>query len=237
MKSQLESNCGKQDLMVSYLYDEASQAERAEFERHQTTCATCRNELQAFQSVRQELNTWEMPVVPHIEVVTPRTAMDALREFFLLMPGWFKITSGLATAAAAALIVFALSGTHIRFGQNGVDAKFGIREITELSSTSAPVDMPKPTVVNSLSREDAEKMIQAAVAQVQAQAQEQTRLQLAGLEAKLKATHQTELQNATMRLRKDHQKQLALQLAKLDNTQRQTLTEWLFDSATASNER
>ncbi len=237
MKSQVENHCRKKDLLVAYLYAEASPAESKEFEQHQAVCTECRAELQAFQGVRQELSTWEMPFIPHIEIVTPRTAIDALRDFFRLAPGWFKITSGLTTAAAAALVVLAFTGTHISYGQNGVEVRFGLAQTSAVTKAQPIAGPPKPIAVNSLSRAEAEQMIQAAVAQVQMQAQEQTRLQLASLEAKLKATHQTELQNATLRLRKDHQKQLASQLAKLDSNQRQTLTEWLFETSSASNER
>lgn len=233
MKRQFENQCGKKELLVAYMYEEATQAERAEFERHRMVCAECRNELQAFKNLRQELSTWEMPFVPHIEVVTPRTAMDALRDFFRLAPGWFKITSGLATAAAAALVVFAITGTHIRFGQGGVEAKIGVKEVVQVTGGQSSATSPQPMPVNFLAREEAEKMIQTAVAQAQAQAQAQTQLQLASLEAKLKATHQTELQNATMRLRKDYRKQLSAELAKIDSSQRQTLTEWLLTATDA----
>lgn len=232
MKSQVDNHCGKKELLVAYLYKEASAAERAEFERHQAACAGCRDELQAFQGVRQQLNTWEMPFVPHIEVVTPRTAMDALRDFFRLVPGWLKITSGLATAAAAALVVLALTGTHISFGNGGVDAKFGVREVTQVASEKPATNNVAP--INSISRAEAEQMIQTAVAQAQAQAQTQTRLQLASLAAKLNGAHQTELQNATLRLRKDQQKLFAVELAKLDSNQKQSLTEWLLTATDAA---
>ena len=225
MKYETESHCGKKELLVTYLYDEATPVERAEFERHLTNCAVCSNELQAFRGVRAEMSTWQMPFVPHIEVVTPRNAMDAWRDFFRLVPGWFKITSGLATAAAAALVVFALSGTRINVGSNGLAAQFGVKEITQQVAT-APTDAPKP--VNAITREDAEKMIQAAVAQAQVQAQQQTQLQLANLETKLNAAHQVQLQDATLRLRQEHRRRLQTELAKFDNGTRQSLTEWLL---------
>lgn len=230
MKSQFENQCGKKELLVAYLYAEASPAERAEFERHQLACAACREELQAFRGVRQELSAWEMPFIPSIEVVTPRSAMDALRDFFRLVPAWFKITSGLATAAAAVLVVFAVMGTHIRFGQGGVDAKFGVKEVTNTVTTRTV----SPTVTNAISREEAEKLIQTAVAQAQTEAQAHTQAQLASLAAKLNAAHQTELQNATMRLRKDYKKQLADEVARLDSNQRQSLTEWLLTATDAA---
>ncbi len=236
MKSEANNHCGKKELLVSYLYDEVSQPERAEFERHLTNCVPCHNELQAFQGVREELSSWEMPFVPHIEIVTPRTAMDALREFFRLVPGWFKVTSGFATAAAAALILFALTGTRVSFGNGGFDAKFGVKEITQVNSATATTEPVKPVAVNSLSRAEAEQMIQAAVAQAQIQAQQQTQVQLANLETKLSTAHQVQLQNATQRLRQEHQRRLQIELAKFDNGARQTLTEWLLTATESGQE-
>ncbi|HEX4947794.1 MAG TPA: zf-HC2 domain-containing protein [Blastocatellia bacterium] len=225
MKYQAESHCGKQELLITYLYDEATKAERAEFERHLTDCAACSHELQALRGVREDLSTWQVPFVPHIEVVTPRTATDALRDFFRLVPRWFKITSGFATAAAAALIVFALAGTRISIGNTGVEAKFGVKEITQPIATGQPA---APQAANSITRAEAEQLIQAAVAQAQTQAQQQTQLQLAHLESKLTAAHQVQLQNASLRLRQEYQRQLRAELAKLDNGTRQSLTEWLL---------
>jgi anti-sigma factor RsiW len=231
------NDCGKKELLVAYLYNEVNATERKEFERHLSGCATCRDELPAFQGVREDLGAWQMSFVPPIEVVTPRTALDALRDFFRLVPGWFKVTSGLAATAAAALLLFALTGTRISFGQGGFDAQFGVKATAPIAAT----ETPKPSVVNSLSRAEAEQMIQVAVAQAQAQAQQQTQLQLASLEAQLTATHQTQLQMATQRLRQEHQRRLQLELAKFDNGTRQTVTEWLLTATDngqeASNEK
>ena len=234
MKPEFENNCGNKDLLVTYLYNEASPPERAEFERHLVICGACHNELQAFQGLREELSTWQMPFVPHIEVVTSRTAVDALREFFRLVPGWLKLSSGFATAAAAALVIFALTGTRISVGKSGFDAKFGGKEITQVTGGTAT--SATPINVNPLSRAEAEQMIQAAVAQVQAQAQQQTQLQLASLETKLNVAHQAQLQTATARIRQEQQRKLQIEMAKFDNGPRQTVTEWLLTATDASQE-
>ncbi len=232
MNAEMNNKCGKKELLVTYLYDEATPPERNEFEQHLTDCASCQSELQAFQDVRADLQTWPLPFMPPIEVVTPRTAFDALREFFRLVPGWFKVTSGLAATAAAALLLFALTGTRISFGQGGFNAQFGVQARTQIATT----ETPKPVVVNSLSRAEAEQMIQAAVAQAHAQAQQQTQLQLASLETKLTAAHQLQLQTATQRLRQEHQRRLQFELAKFDNGTRQTVTEWLLTSTDSGQE-
>lgn len=236
MNTQAENNCGKKELLITYLYNEVSQPERAEFERHLVSCGSCHNELQAFQGVREELGTWQMPFVPHIEVVTPRTAVDALRDFVRLVPGWLKLTSGFATATAAALVVFALTSTRVSFGNGGFDAKFGVQEIGQVTSGATTTETIQPVVVNSLSRAEAEQMIQAAVAQAQARAQQQTQAQLVSLETRLNAAHQAQLQTATARMRQEQQRKLQIEMAKFDNGARQTLTEWLLTATEASQE-
>ena len=231
-----EKDCGKKELLLSYLYDEANQHERTDFAAHLTACSSCDRELQAFQGVRQELSTWQIPFVPHIEVITPRSATDALREFFRLLPGWFKVTSGLAAAAAAALVVFAISGTQIKFGQEGFTAQVGVKEIVQPQIVKEPTTSTSVTpslTANTISRAEAEKMIQVAVAQAQAQTQAQAHAQFAALEAKLNSAHQANLANATMRLQEQQQKNLNAVLAE---GRRGTLTEWLFASAETGTE-
>jgi anti-sigma factor RsiW len=230
MSAEMNHQCGKKELLVTYLYEEATPAERSEFEQHLTNCNACQTELHSFCGVRTELQKWPLPFVPPIEVVTPRPALDVLREFFRLVPGWFKVTSGLAATAAAALLLFALTNARISFGMGGFDAQFGG------NSAVTKAELPKPVTGNFLSRAEAEQLIQTAVAQAQAQAHQQTQLQLASLEAKLTAAHQAQLQAATQRLRQEHQRRLQLELAKFDNGTRQTLTEWLLTSTDTGQE-
>lgn len=236
MNTQVDNNCGKKELLVTYLYKESSPPERAEFERHLVSCGSCHNELQSFQGVREELGSWQMPFVPHIEIITPRTALDAMRDFIRLVPGWLKLSSGFATAAAAALVVFALTGTRISFSNGGFDAKFGVKEIMQVTNGATTTEPAKLVAVNSLSRAETEQMIQAAVAQAQAQAQLQTQAQLASLEIKLNTAHQAQLQTATARMRQEQQRKLQIEMAKFDNGARQTLTEWLLTATEAGQE-
>ncbi len=228
------NNCGKKELLVSYLYNEVSLTERAEFDQHLGNCAACHDEFQAFQGVREELSTWQMPFVPHIEVVTPRSAVDALRDFIRLVPGWLKLTSGLATAAAVGLVVLALTGARISVGSSGFEAQFGGKEITQVKSAAPTV--VTPTTVQSFSRAEAEQMMQAAVTQAQARAQLQTQAQLASLETRLNAAYQAQLQTATARMRQEQQRKLQIELAKFDNGTRQTVTEWLLTTTENSQE-
>ena len=213
------NNCGKKELLMAFLYNEVSAAERKEFESHQLQCADCRLELQSFKHTRAEMNSWQVPFSPAIQVTIPRTAMDALREFISLVPTWFKVGSGLAAATAAALLFLAI-------------ANLGSKNSTPVqqATISSPVVNEKAAaaqIQNVFTREEAEKMIEAAVMKSQLQAQQETRLQLANLESKLSFAHQSDLKNATLKLKKQQQKTLDALVAE---SQKQTVAEWLFAS-------
>lgn len=213
------NNCGKKDLLMAFLYNEANAVERRDFEAHQLQCADCRLELNSFKHTRAELNTWQMPFTPQINVTIPRTAMDALREFISLVPTWFKVGSGLATATAAALVFFAVAN----IGSSPLNSVQQAQGSSVVTVEQVKASQPQ----NVFTREEAEKMIQTAVTKSQLQSQQETRLQLATLETKLSSAHQSDLKNATLKLKKQQQKTLDALVAE---TQKQTVAEWLFAS-------
>lgn len=213
------NNCGKKELLMAFLYNEVSHAERKDFENHQSQCADCRFELQSFKHTRAEMSSWQLPFTPNIQVTIPRTAMDALREFMRLVPTWFKVGSGLASATAAALLFLAIANLGSKSSIPNQKATVSPTVVNEKAEAAQ--------VQNVFTREEAEKMIQAAVAKSQLQAQQETRLQLANLETKLSSAHQSDLKNATLKLKKQQQKTLDALVAE---TQKQTVAEWLFAS-------
>lgn len=58
-----DSECYCGALLVAVLYDEASAAERREFERHAATCATCAEEFAAFQVVGNQFAEYRAEVL------------------------------------------------------------------------------------------------------------------------------------------------------------------------------
>lgn len=212
-----QNNCGKKELLMAFLYNEVSPVERRDFEAHQLQCADCRLELNSFKHTRAEMNTWQLPFTPSINVTIPRTAMDAFREFFTLVPTWFKVGSGLATATAAALVFLAVMN---------IGSKINPIQATAQVETTNPA-LPVSSVQNNFTREEAEQMIQEAVSKSQMQSLQETKLQLANLETKLTSAHQSDLKNATLRMKKQQQKTLDALVAE---TQKQTVAEWLFAS-------
>jgi hypothetical protein len=132
-KIQETNLCGRAEQLVSYLYGESSDAERAGFEQHLAACGACREELSAFRQVREAVGAWRAEVLTHAPAITatelihadvptraphnatsPRTAWDALREFFALTPAWMR-----AASVAAALVVCALAALAIANAEVG----------------------------------------------------------------------------------------------------------------------
>jgi hypothetical protein len=212
---EVTNGCGRQEELVAYLYDEAAAAERAAFERHLDECAGCRQELQAFERVRHDLTAWQLPLAPRLEIAVQRGAGEVLRELWRMLPLWPKAVTAAAAVAAMALIAFALTSAQLSIDQSGFSLAFGGNPVV----TQPPVNA---TPVQTMTRAEAEALIQAALARAQAQAQDDTQAQLAGLEERLNAAYQARLVSLT--------RQLAEQRVLLTSATRQepTLREWLF---------
>jgi anti-sigma factor RsiW len=99
--------CGRKEDLIAYLYDEANAEERGSFERHLVDCTSCRDEINAFERVRDDLSAWELGAIPRTEIVLPRRWKDSWREFINYFPVWAR---GFALSAASlSLLLFALS--------------------------------------------------------------------------------------------------------------------------------
>ena len=120
------SSCGQAEELVAYLYNEASEAETKDFERHLRTCAPCEAELAAFGHVRSSIAVWRSQALGNVEAnalataaIAPTlersreaarrrpSALAALREFFALSPIWLRAATVLTSLAVCALVVWA----------------------------------------------------------------------------------------------------------------------------------
>ena len=89
--------CDERNRLIEYLYNETDPAERRVFEAHVETCATCRDEVEAFGRVRTDLLAWDVPA--HESVWKP-FAPARLRPWWRDVPAW--------AMAAAAAVIFAV---------------------------------------------------------------------------------------------------------------------------------
>ena len=123
--------CDK-DRLVSYLYDDLTDADRAGFERHLRECADCRLDLDALRGVRADLISWSprqpefgFRVVREPKVLPMRQSWRA----------WWTPAAGLAAAAVLVLAAAsAIAHVEISSGPQG----FTVRTGWSSTSASAP---------------------------------------------------------------------------------------------------
>ena len=111
--------------LVSYVYEELSASERAEFESHLSDCAECRQGLAELRGTRHLLASWAPPQPEfnfHIVRGAAAPAVPAPRRRFAFVPQW-------ALSAAAALLLVAgaaaVANLEIRYGSDGLVVRTG----------------------------------------------------------------------------------------------------------------
>jgi hypothetical protein len=110
--------CHRAEDLVTYLYDEASEADALDFAGHLRQCDACRSEFGVFQQVHDSILVWRTEALGSAfspSAVSAESAVDstqfvrherkltalaALREFFSVSPLWLRA----ATAFAALLL-------------------------------------------------------------------------------------------------------------------------------------
>jgi anti-sigma factor RsiW len=163
MKEKLEQTipCARAQDLVTYLYDEASELEAAEFKRHLEQCASCGSELAAFRSVRAEVVEWRNQSLPSFDALNTRAALEnavaprrrsalaALREFFTLAPAWMRAATAFAAVLVCALVVFTAKYLY--------EPR---QTIVQVTPTQAQVDeMVKQQVAEELRRREQEAKV------------------------------------------------------------------------------
>lgn len=130
----------EKELLVSYLYDDLGDADRARFDTHLRDCAACRAELNALRGVRADLISWSPPqpdfgfrIVrePEISRVVGMTPRASLRA-------WWTPAAGLAAAAVLVLAAAAgLARIDVHSGPEGFTVRTGWSAVGDRGPASA----------------------------------------------------------------------------------------------------
>jgi anti-sigma factor RsiW len=109
--------------LVSYVYEELSASERAEFETHLSDCAECRKGLAELRGTRHLLASWAPPQPEfNFHIVRGAAVPEAPRRRFAFVPQW-------ALSAAAALLLMAgaasVANLEVRYGNDGLVVRTG----------------------------------------------------------------------------------------------------------------
>jgi len=119
--------CARAADLVAYLYKEATPVEARDFENHMQRCASCSAEMAAFGDVRGAIGEWRQQALgafssPAFEANATaalasarenfgqrRSALTALREFFMLSPVWMRAATAVVALIFCTLAVIAVA--------------------------------------------------------------------------------------------------------------------------------
>jgi hypothetical protein len=136
----LVMRCEDKDRLVSYLYDDGSDAERAAVEAHVARCAACAAELAALEAVRASLADWQAPETALGFRITRTSADVPARSRWWPLPAW-------AQAAAAVLVLAAgagLANLEITYGREGLTMRTGWARQDSAAATRASLGPAQP---------------------------------------------------------------------------------------------
>ena len=148
--------CERAADLIAFVYNEASDAERRDFESHLNECHSCREEVASFGVVRESITTWRDEVLsgfvamPLPSQAPKRSALAAFGQFFDLSPLWLK------GATAVAVLAFFLLGAIAIFR----------------TQTNTPQITKNPDQLYTA--QDVDRMLKEALAKQQEQTLQQT---------------------------------------------------------------
>jgi hypothetical protein len=155
-------NCERAPDLIAFLYNEASENEKRDFELHLKECSGCREEVVSFGGVRESVVAWRDEALSGF-VSTPlpaaanrRSAIAALRQFLDLSPLWLKAATAFAVIAFCVLAVLAIVNRTERgsagsmvgtYTQQDVDRIIKEALAQQENSTEAKAIEPPKTVI------------------------------------------------------------------------------------------
>jgi anti-sigma factor RsiW len=187
------NDCGRKEDLVAYLYDEANVAERASFKRHLDDCEACRQELKAFERVRDELSAWQVGFAPRAEIALQRGKFDVLRELVGMFPRWVRGAALAGAAAVMMLIAMSIAGASVNVRNGDFAVNFGRAANAETGGGGA-------------SSEAIERLVQTAVAREREKIEQEHNAQLTSFKDQLSAEQQAQLEAVKAALRREIQR-------------------------------
>lgn len=230
--SETNKTCQMQEVMMAYLYKEATEDEARRFKAHLNDCAACRQELAGFERVRERLQQWQVSDLPVVRVAAEppparRPFLAVLKELFAVMPLWVKA----ASVAAMALVVLAVTGTSINVNRDGFS--FSARMIRGASSPQ-PAPATSAVQAQAVSAEQIEQLranlaalVSQKIAASEQQQKEELRAQLVSLQSDLQVMRSTELAKIVARVQQHHSRLQTIE-RDLDRREGSDLTDILF---------
>ena len=172
------NGCERESDLVAFVYDEANEHERRDFQLHLRACSNCRDEVAAFGVVRESITAWRDDALsgfvsaPIATKTNRKSAVAALRQFFELSPLWLKGATAVAASVFCLLAGFAIVRfqTPDRVTSNEVNPSRGYtqqdvdRIVKEALANQENTKQPNETVAETSTRSTRPKKSKAAPA-------------------------------------------------------------------------
>jgi hypothetical protein len=238
-QEKLTPNCKMHEALVTYLYGETTPEDSLRFESHLLDCASCKQELSAFEGVRESLQLWQLKEAPNMRIavaqsVQPkRSFITVLKELFMVMPVWAKGLGAIATA----MLILAVMGTHISINKEG----FSLRaDILRKNQLAAPTDVQNnasgvttidPAIVEQIRTNLLAEVKKEIAASVLVQ-KDELNAQLVNLQSQLKDMRAADVLKIAARVQEHNSKLRAIE-RDLDRREGFGLSDILFSEANA----
>lgn len=159
-----ETNCERASDLIAFLYNEADERERRDFQLHLSECSTCRDEVTSFGVVRESITAWRDEALagfvsrPVATKATSKSAIAALRQFFDLSPVWLKGATAFAVVTFCVLAVLAfakLESNDVQVSSSSTGAVYTQEDVNKIvkealanqENTKPTVETPRETIV------------------------------------------------------------------------------------------
>ena len=129
--------CDNKELLVGYVYDEITPAERAAFDAHALSCAECRGEVSSLRAMRGHLSAWAPPE-PDLGFQIVRHAVEPRGRVVPFRSRWMP-AFGLAAAAVLVLAAAsAIANLEVRYDNGGLLVRTGWSRAEASPAPAAP---------------------------------------------------------------------------------------------------
>ncbi len=204
------ADCERASDLIAFLYNEADEHERRDFQLHLNECSTCREEVGSFNVVRESITAWRDEALagfvsqPVTTKSNRKSALAALRQFFDLSPLWLKAATAFAVVVFGVLAAMAFVNLQ--------------RDKVQVSSTTAT---PEATYT----QQEVDHLIQQALLKGKSESQPQIHFDVVKLPKPKKPRNSADAQFAKSRrpLSKAEREQLAADLRLLSTDDDESL--------------
>ncbi len=109
--------CDDKQRLVSFLYGETSDRERAEVEAHLAGCAACAEEVDELRAVRVDLAAWQPPEA--------ELGFRIVREPVTASRRWWAVPAWAPVAMAAGVLLALAASVQVEYGNGAIVVRTG----------------------------------------------------------------------------------------------------------------